>query len=494
MTRNEQFRFGSSRLAGEADMRRARLRGGITTGPHVGFFPGGFFGRLKPLNVPGDAGLLLVAGAGTGKGTGFLVYNTVLCPGPLLVNDPKGELSCISIRHQQTMCKSIYCLNPCGLFDLPRTEVDVVDWLRPGDDLIANTGIAVESLLPLSSEEHSYFEHAARRYVSALLLWDVVQHGHADLNRLWSALQLIQADPDAFKLEAARMMMCEYREVCSTAMEIFTKQKNAPEEFGAVIGTVYNNLCWLSDPRLQAALSSSGVSMDVLCKENCFFSVCVPADLVQNWGGLIRLVFVAAMHHKTRSPSSPSVLMLLDECGQLGNFEAVKRAFTYGRGAGIRPFAAYQDIGQIEKAFGRPGLVTLMESAGTRIFSGFRTYETARLVSSMIGTESLEFDNTQQQAQMRLQAWQAEEAVWTGRADPLAMALRGAQLGDMARIRTAQQRAVMLPEELLQLGDSKAVIFHSGKLPCPPIIAHKLPYFKASIMRGKYSANPYHLA
>ena len=74
--------------------------------------------------------------------------------------------------------------------------------------------------------------------------------------------------------------------------------------------------------------------------------------------------------------------MIIDEVGQLGNFDALLRSFTFGRGAGVRAWALFQDAGQITRNSGPTGLQGFMGSAALRQFFGVRDYQTAQMVSA----------------------------------------------------------------------------------------------------------------
>ena len=196
------------------------------------------------------------------------------------------------------------------------------------------------------------------------------------------------------------------------------------------------------------------------------------------------------MLYKARVPDHPRVLLIADEAGQLGNFEALLRAFTYGRGAGLRAFAIFQDAGQIVRNFGAPALQGFMGSAQLRTFFGVRDYETARLVSDMLGGQTLEYDDTLQQEGARRRKWETIGRVMNGD-DPFVAAYDYAHYRRSAGHRAKQARKLMTPEEILALPEDKAIHFIAGKS-LKPVLAHKYPYFSRREMAGLYLPNPHH--
>ena len=143
---------------------------------------------------------------------------------------------------------------------------------------------------------------------------------------------------------------------------------------------------------LQRALENPRASLSATCDpvQPATWFINIPVEYVAIWAPVLRTMFTVQMLYKSRIPSSPPVNMIIDEAGQLGSFDALLRSFTFGRGAGVRAWALFQDAGQITRNFGPTGLQGFMGSAALRQFFGVRDYQTAQLVSSMLGQETLE--------------------------------------------------------------------------------------------------------
>lgn len=176
--------------------------------------------------------------------------------------------------------------------------------------------------------------------------------------------------------------------------------------------------------------------------------------------------------------------------GQLGHFEALLRAFTFGRGAGLRTWALFQDVGQIVRNFGSPALQGFMGSAALRQFFGVRDYQTAQMVSSMLGTETLEYDDGLRQADARRQKLNAAMNIMNG-GDPFTayadMKFHAFAEGN----RTKQARALMMPEEVLAMPEDRQILFISGKN-LKPVFAEKHPYYTRGDYAGRFLPNPFH--
>ncbi|WP_329001941.1 hypothetical protein PCP52_23515 [Pseudomonas aeruginosa] len=118
----EHYRFGSAAWATCGDVAGAGLFD--CPGPFIGY------GADRPMMLDGDAPMITIGGAGSGKLRDLLAYS--LCgfqlgehgwvtPPRILVNDPRGELAAISIGSQVRFGKAAYCINPFRLHGLPGT-------------------------------------------------------------------------------------------------------------------------------------------------------------------------------------------------------------------------------------------------------------------------------------------------------------------------------------------------------------------------------------
>ncbi|MBL27244.1 MAG: hypothetical protein CMM50_06820 [Rhodospirillaceae bacterium] len=484
---NEDFRFGSASWAQDTDLRRAGLFG--SRGPRIGHW------RDNSLRLDGDAPILTVGGAGSGKTRDLLGY--VLCDSsglPMLVLDPRAELACISAHIHAAHGEHAWHWNPMGLCGLPRNRCNPLDILdRDSPTFHADVKFIVEGLIPLSGEGNGrYFELRAREWLENLIKSRIERHGKMTLPDLYRLINVVESDRRAWADHLEAMLASSSESIRRTAAEMLTKQQDTPKEFGAIMGEIYAHLSFLDDPALLASLENPEFSLKALTdtRRTAKVFLNIPAEYLSIWSPLVRLFFTVTMLYKARAPEAPRIMLLVDEAGQLGRFEALLRAFTYGRGFGVRAWAIFQDIGQIVRNFGAPALQSFMGSAQTRQFFGVRDYETARLVSDMLGTETLEYDDVLQQEAARRQKRETVERVMRGD-DPFAAAHDYAHFRRNAEHRTKQARPLMTPDEILAMPEDRQILFISGK-DLKPVYANKYPYFTRREMAGHYLPNPYH--
>ncbi len=140
--------------------------------------------------------------------------------------------------------------------------------------------------------------------------------------------------------------------------------------------------------------------------------------------------------------------------------------------------------------FGPTGLQGFMGSAALRQFFGVRDYQTAQLVSSMLGQETLEYDDTLRQSQARQAKRQAAMSILGGN-DPFAAAQNFRHHAFEETHRTKQARALMTPDEVLAMPEDRQICFVSGKS-LGPILGHKYPYYTRPEFAGRFLPNPFH--
>lgn len=483
---NEQFyqhhRYGSGSWAGYEDVARA----GYLKPKSLQL---GFFGR-EPLHVNNQAPLITVAGARSGKGRDVIAYNVINYPGSMLIHDAKGELAAISLYHQHKIAVAGYCVNPFNLHGLPQHSCNLLDILTPeSNSLFADSQALAENIIAHSGEKDSvYFENRAQEWVDKIMVTEVLTAGHVSLPVLYDRLSMIEGNWPRFKTYIQFMGETGNQDIARVGQEILFKCEHAPKEFSAVISTIYNAFKYMADPAIRRFLEGGDFSMNVLCERPSKIYWIIPAEYLSLCAPLTRLAFTAGMLFKQRNLNAPPVVFLVDEAGQLGKFEALVKAFTFGAGSNIRTWAVFQDLGQIKKHYKEAGVTTFLGSAGTRQFFGVRDYDTAKLISDMLGNQTLCYDALLEQREAGHARFHVIRSVLED-SDPVAAAQSARHHRQNTGYQEKQSRPLMHPDEILQMDATRQILMIENR---PPVFAHKYPYFEQRNMAGKYLANPYH--
>lgn len=487
---NEEFRFGSAQWASTQDIRRAGLFG--KEGRHIGYWNG------QPMRLNGDAPMITIGGSGAGKLRDQLSFTACNSPGQrMLMVDPRGEASAVSRFIHAINGEYAYDWTPVPLAGRPCHSCNPFDILdRNQVSFVSDCKMIAESLIAVTSTNGRYFELRAREWLENLIKFWVETHGNITARDIVRIINAIESNAEFWTQVLQAMMKSNYQSVRRVAGEMLAKQTESPKEFGSIMGELYSNLSFLDDETLLQALDGTDFSLSCLTDPSrvCKVFLNIPAEYLGIWAPVIRLIFTTAMLFKTRKPDAARVLLVVDEAGQLGKFDAMMRSVTFGRGAGITTWTVWQDIGQIVRNFDRQAAQTFLGSAQMRQFFGVRDYETAKLISDMCGHETLTYDDTLKQSEARKHKRKIAQDVFLGKTDPLEAGNMMAQLDMASTHRTKQQRKLISPDEVMAMKENEQVLLISG-LNLPPIRAQKFPYFSRAArkeMAGKYLDTPYH--
>ncbi|AHB48056.1 hypothetical protein W911_06095 [Hyphomicrobium nitrativorans NL23] len=484
---NEHFRFGSAGWADEHQMRAA----GLFDMPGL---PIGFLGH-RTLRLEGDAPLITFGGAGTGKLT--TVIGHILCTArdrSIIVLDPRGEIAATFAPALMHHGFKVHRWNPYGLHGLTQDRCNPLAVIDPDSSKFhADCKLAAQALVSVTSKsDGKYFEQRGSGWVEALIKFDAEMMGGTSLPALMRIVNLIESGSAHWPDLIEAMTQSAFEDVRRTAGEMLAKQQDSPREFGSIMGEIYASLSFLDDPALRASVEESDFSLEEVCgsgRPSVIFLM-IPAEYLRQCAPALRLFLTSVMLYKTRRPGSKRLLMIIDEVAQLGAFPTLQLLYTYGRGIGIQTWTFWQDVGQIAHNFGPTGVDTFLGSSQMRQFLGARDLQTARLISNMLGTETLEYDDTRQQEEAQRQKRMAMQRALAGE-DLMTTAMEAAHFSKAAQMRSKQQRKLMTENEVLGLGGDQHILFISGREPLA-IRADRYPYFTRREFAGLYLPNPFH--
>lgn len=200
-------------------------------------------------------------------------------------------------------------------------------------------------------------------------------------------------------------------------------------------------------------------------------------------------IFSSALTLKIRAPDAPRQTWIIDEAARLSGFAQVAQLYTYGAGIGIRPWAIFQNTKQM-RALSPEAESIICSSASLQSYFGVRDLETATRVSTMIGSETLSYDDVFRQSRAEALYAQALTDAVIGGADPFEVVLDLDQKRFETAHLTQQHRKLRTPDEILRLPQDHQVIFADGLQGA--IYAQRAPYWQQAWMAGRYHPNLYH--
>ncbi len=482
--------FGSA----HAPDLHALKRAGLINGAGVSF---GFDESQRyELRVPTDGSIALFGGAGSGKSASLYANNLIggHFQNNFLSFDPRGELAMIAILAMSLQGYSLYFSNHTGMHGLPQHRFNPLDHLTlDSPSLIADVQkFTLDAITTPNGTKNAWPYEDARRWLADLTLYDAETNGVASLPTLFRLIMCIQGNFDLWCDHLERMMTSRFPSVQTFASEIMALQKDGRESFSAPYSTLQTAFAYMRDERLQYTFSGNDFSMRWLSDPNIKMAVFLihPIEYLQTQAPAIRTPIGSAIQYKLRNPLGKNISIFVDEAGQLGYFPSIRELVTFGRGAGLtNNILAWQEISQIKSAFGAEAN-EIIGSAQFRVFKGVRTIESANIVSQMSGMMTLDFDNTLEQSNAQRMKRHAVQRLLSGQ-DFLSAAADIRHYKEAAQHQQKQARAVLTPDEVLNMPPTQMVAFASGLIDAP-IIGHWINHFDRRDFAGKYLNNPYH--
>jgi type IV secretion system protein VirD4 len=228
---------------------------------------------------------------------------------------------------------------------------------------------------------------------------------------------------------------------------------------------------WLN-PILDAATAESDFDLRELRKTPMSIYVGVNPDDLHRLRPVLSLFFQQAIGLQTRELPERNaalkyqVMMLLDEFTALGRIPIIAEAISYLPGYNVRVVLVIQTPAQLREVYGIHNAETMLKSLAARIVFAPKDFPDAREISDELGFTTVR-----------------SKTVST----PLGAALD--KRGQRSRSQTVshQRRALLLPQEVKELGPEEALVFCEG---LRPIRCRKIRYFADKRFRKRLLPAP----
>ncbi len=437
---------GSARLASKREIKP------LTRSPDgllIGRAPGS--GRL--LRYDGPAHLITMAPTRSGKGVGTIIPNLLTADRSIICVDPKGENARVA-GDARLRFGPVHILDPFGITGKPSaafnplSEFDA-DSIDVAEDAATLADALVFDEPGLGGDAH--WNEEAKALIAGLLL-HVVATQPDDRRTLTMLRHMLTLAPEAFRILLDEMQDSDAVNglIARAANRHLGK---SDREASGVLSAAQRHTHFLDSPRMTNVLSRSDFRFGDLKSEKATVFLVLPPDRLAAYSRWLRLLISQSLTEMARfSPSSvslaaPPVLYLLDEFAALGHLAPIERAMGLMAGYGVQLWPIVQDIHQLRATYGqRAG--TFLSNAGVLQVFGVNDHDSARLVSDLLGEETVVFNT-------------------------IARALDSEKTG----LSFAEQhvaRPLLTPDEVRNLPASVEILFIAGRR---PIAAGKLRYY-----------------
>jgi type IV secretion system protein VirD4 len=414
----------------------------------------------KLLRYDGPGHLLTMAPTRTGKGVGTIIPNLLTADRSVICIDPKGENARITGRARRTL-GPMHVLDPFGATNEPTAAFNPLDELDPeGLDVAEDASTLADALVyddpGMAGDAH--WNEEAKALIAGIIL-HIVAHEPRSRRTLMTLRENLTLAPDAFTSLLKEM------QASNAVGGLVSRAANrhlgkSDREAAGVLSSAQRHTHFLDSPRIARVLDRSDFQFGDLKKRNETVFLVLPPDRLSTYSRWLRLLITQSLLDMARTPDKPDVpvLYLLDEFAALGHLAPIERAMGLMAGYGVQLWPILQDVHQLRATYGqRAG--TFLSNAGVLQVFGVNDHESARLVSDMLGQETVVFQTM-------------------GRA--LDSDKSGISFGEQ---HTARQ--LLTPDEVRNLPAHIELLFLAGQR---PIVAGKLTYYANVEFKNLYDA------
>ncbi|MCP1175668.1 type IV secretory system conjugative DNA transfer family protein [Ralstonia chuxiongensis] len=433
-------------------------------------YPGlivGWHPQLGPLIYHGQQGVLLAAGTRSGKGVGFVIPNLLNYPHSVVQLDVKEENFKYTSLYRQRNGQEVYLWAPFS--ETGHTHCwNVFDavWQRPEHLQIGDIMSIGDALYPAKVEPRArFFNDNARSLFLGLTLY--LRETPGMPVTLGEILRQSSGKGKPIKeylkgiLEARTRTDTDLPPLTWRCLDALNRFLNQPETtLGNVLSTFNAPLQIFTDPVVEAATSKSDFDLaDVRKRRMTIYVGIAPGKLAEASAQLLVNLFYSQLVNvnlRELPADNPELkyqcLLLNDEFTAPGKIEIIAQANGYMAGYDLRLATVIQTVAQATEVYGEQGARTLITNHGSHLLYPPREQKDANEYSEMLGYFT---------------------AIARSKSRN-----RGAKSNSTGESESGQKRALMLPQELKEMGQEKLIVTLEN---CKPIQAEKALFYKHKV-------------
>ncbi len=449
-----QALHGDARFARRSEVAAAGLLG------RRGIIVGRLGRRL--LRLSGQQGVVLAAPPRAGKGTGLVIPNALTWPGSLVCVDIKRENWTVTAGARARAGQK------CFLFDPFAEDGRTARWNpfsyvspEPARRLNDIQRIA-EMLFPDPVSGDPFWTASARSLFLGIALYlfetpslpttigEVLRQGMASDNEGFG---------EHWRRLIAGRNSHEHPLSAECVRSLYDVIDLAPTTASSIRKTFTSRLDLWLNPILDAATSASDFDLRELRSKAVSIYVAVNPQDLHRLRPVLNLFFQQAIGLQTRElpEHNPTlkyqVMMLLDEFTALGRIPIIAEAISYLPGYNVRVVLVIQTPAQLREAYGMHNAEVLLKSLAARIAFAPKDYADAREISDELG-----FTTVRSRSVSR----------------PLGVAFDRRGTRSRSQTESDQRRALLLPQEVKEMGPEEALVFYEG---LRPVRCRKIRYY-----------------
>jgi type IV secretion system protein VirD4 len=405
---------------------------------------------------------LVVAPTRAGKGVGYVIPNTLLFNGSIVVLDVKGEIFEATSRHRQAEGDAVYRFSPFD-FEHPThryNPLERVARIENYEQRYTELAKISDYFLTVSDKGTAgdFLTEGRELFVAAGLL--AIERGKPTIGEISRILFGRGATQEVYGEHAEEV---KHPNAAQTFRKFAGYSDRTLSSHASVLGgagmTLWNN------PAVDRATSGNDFSFADLRKRPMSIYVVVNADDIRTLSPLVRLFFgelIATM--RSTLPDSKSepwpVMVMLDEFDQLGPMPIVEQALKQLAGHGARVSIITQSIPGLDNIYGENVRLSLESAAGMKLYLAANDKKTAGEISDALGkTTKLSVSDSVSRDRDFMQRRSVS--------------------------RRMEERPLLTPDEVRRLNPDQAILIPERQ---NPLLVHRIVYFQDPTFKKLFEA------
>lgn len=461
--RAELTGYGQARFQPQAEMKANGLLAPLGSGLVFGKLgPPARKARYVSASFQKFPHCLVVAPTRAGKGVGYVIPNTLLFNGSIVVLDVKGEIFEATSRHRQAEGDAVFRFSPFD-FEHPThryNPLERVSRIANPEQRYTELAKISDYFLTVSDKGTAgdFLTEGRELFVAAGLL--AIERGKPTIGEISRILFGQGATQGVYGEHALEV---RHPNAAQTFRKFAGYSDRTLSSHASVLGgagmTLWNN------PAVDRATSGNDFTFADLRRRPMAVYVVVNADDIRTLAPLVRLFFgelIATMRATLPDPKREPwpVLVMLDEFDQLGPMPIVEQALKQLAGHGARVSIITQSIPGLDTIYGENTRLSLESAAGMKLYLAANDKKTAGEISDALGkTTKLAVSDSLSRDRDLLQRRSVS--------------------------RRMEERPLLTPDEVRRLNPDQAILIPERQ---NPLLVHRIVYFQDPTFRSIFDA------
>ncbi|RQU79329.1 type IV secretory system conjugative DNA transfer family protein [Burkholderia cenocepacia] len=435
--------------------------------------------RGRYLRFAGQQFVLLAAPTRSGKGVGIVIPNLLSYEHSAVVLDVKQENFAVTAGFRAKHGHAVYLFNPFAE-DFRTARYNPLSAISAGIFRVGDILAIGYALYPPGGHDSFWNDSARNLFLGLTLLLCELRDARTKDNArdldlpdypvtIGEVLRQSSGRGQPVKPYLGAMLAncgAVLSGACVDALNRFLA--NDDKVLASILATFNAPLTIWANPVVDAATSANDFDLrDVRRRKMTVYLGITPDHLAES-AVLLNLMFsqLVNLNAKALPQDDPALryqcLLLMDEFTSIGKVGIIARAVAYMAGYNLRLLAIIQSVAQLESVYGRDDARTFATNCALQLLYPPREQKDANEYSEMLG-----YFTQRSVSVSRPRGWMAK--------------------GRPSENISDQRRALLLPQELKELGQDREIILLENT---KPILASKIVYYRDPVFQSRVLPAP----